>query len=238
MHASTYQSSFPPSGFTPDPAQAHAATQLNDLHQRLVYHYTQRQSFNRKLAGWFQRKAAPVTGIYMWGGVGRGKTWLMDLFYDNLPIPHKLRLHFHHFMQTIHDQLSLHKGQRDPLKHIARNLAQHTQVICLDEFHVADITDAMLLRGLLEALFKEGVTLVATSNQAPDDLYKNGLQREQFIPAIALLKLHTQVVRVDGGIDHRLRLLEKADVWYTPLSHDTQQQLQTRFADLTKPHTH
>ena len=233
-----FQISLSQSGIVLDPAQMHASAQLENLHHRLLQQTETQHSLYSKLTPWLRHTRKPVTGIYLWGGVGRGKTWLMDLFYDNLPIPHKLRLHFHHFMQTIHDQLSLHKGQRDPLKHIARNLAQHTQVICLDEFHVADITDAMLLRGLLEALFKEGVTLVATSNQAPDDLYKNGLQREQFIPAIALLKLHTQVVRVDGGIDYRLRLLEKANVWYTPLSHDTQQQLQSRFTDLTKSHTH
>ena len=224
-------------GYTPDPAQAEAAARLENLQQRLLQYQPRHpviDSLSRKL-GWHIK---PVTGIYMWGGVGRGKTWLMDLFYDNLTTPRKLRLHFHHFMQTVHDQLSLLKGQRDPLKHIAHNLACSTKIICLDEFHVSDITDAMLLRGLLEALFDEGVCLVATSNQAPDELYKNGLQREQFLPAIALLKQHTEVVRVDGGIDHRLRLLEKADVWYSPLNEVTHSQLRTRFNDLTQHHHH
>lgn len=219
-------------GIMPDPAQTLAATQLEDLHHRLLHRHHSRQSFHHKLTGWMQNRQTPVTGIYIWGGVGRGKTWLMDMFFDNLPFKQKLRLHFHHFMQTVHDQLSLLKGQRDPLKLIARNLARHTCVICLDEFHVDDITDAMLLRGLLDALFSEGVTLVATSNLPPDDLYKNGLQREQFLPAIALIKTFTNVIRLDSGIDYRLRLLEKADVWYTPLDDDTRNKLLTRFAEL------
>jgi cell division protein ZapE len=219
-------------GLTPDPAQVLAAAQLEDLQHRLLHSNRERHAFSRKLTNWFQKHQLPVTGIYMWGGVGRGKTWLMDLFFDNLPFKQKLRLHFHHFMQTVHDQLSLLKGQRDPLRLIARNLARHTQVICLDEFHVDDITDAMLLRGLLDALFNEGVTLVATSNQPPDELYKHGLQREQFLPAIALIKTFTEVLRVDGGIDHRLRLLEKADVWHVPLGETTDNKLKTRFAEL------
>ena len=233
-----FQFSLSQPGITPDPAQAHAAAQLENCRQRLIQQQQAQQQWHFKLTRRLRSHQPPVTGIYLWGGVGRGKTWLMDLFYDNLPGTHKLRLHFHHFMQTVHDQLSLLKGQRNPLKQIAHNLARRAQVICLDEFHVADIADAMLLRGLLEALFQHGVSLVATSNQAPDDLYKTGLQREQFLPAIALIKAHTQVVRVDGGIDHRLRLLEKADVWYTPLGHDTQQQLQLRFRDLTASHSH
>lgn len=223
--------------FTPDPAQQRAASELEDLHQRLVWRVEQQQSLANRLAARWRRRT-PVTGIYLWGGVGRGKTWLMDLFFDNLPFKQKIRLHFHHFMQTVHDQLSLLKGQRNPLQRIAHNLARHSLVICLDEFHVADITDAMLLRGLLEALFNEGVTLVATSNQPPDDLYKNGLQREQFIPAIALLKSHTRIIRVDGGIDHRLRLLEKADIWYTPLNPDTDRLLLSRFNELAPAHPH
>lgn len=227
-----YQLNLAKPGITPDPAQAQAAAQLEDLHHRLIHSNHHRHSFSSKLTGWFQGEQTPVTGLYLWGGVGRGKTWLMDLFYDNLPFRQKLRLHFHHFMQTVHDQLSLLKGQRDPLKLIARNLARRTQIICLDEFHVDDITDAMLLRGLLDALLNEGVTLVATSNQPPDELYKHGLQREQFLPAIALIKTFTKVIRVDGGIDHRLRLLEKADVWYTPLGDDTHNKLRTRFAEL------
>lgn len=227
-----YQICLSQSSISADPAQANAAEQLADLHQRLISNIAYRQSIQTRLYKWMQRTQTPVTGIYMWGGVGRGKTWLMDLFYDNLPCNQKMRLHFHHFMQTVHDQLSLLKGQRDPLKFIAHNLARHTQVICLDEFHVDDIADAMLLRGLLAALFNEGVTLVATSNLPPDDLYKNGLQREQFVPAIELIKKHAQIVRVDGGIDHRLRLLEKADVWYTPLNDSNNRQLMTRFSEL------
>jgi cell division protein ZapE len=227
-----FQTGIARSGFTPDPAQSAAAIQLADLQKRLLQQNRHKLSVRHKITRMLQSRHRPVTGIYIWGGVGRGKTWLMDLFHDSLPIRQKLRLHFHHFMQTVHDELSLLKGQRDPLQLIARNLARQTQVICLDEFHVDDITDAMLLRGLLAALFNEGVTLVATSNQSPDELYKNGLQREQFVPAIELLKQSTQVIRVDDGIDHRLQMLERADVWYTPLGDATDAQLLGRFTEL------
>jgi len=142
------------------------------------------------------------------------------------------RLHFHHFMQAIHDQLSIIGEQKKPLKHIARSFARRYQLICLDEFHVSDITDAMLLYGLLESLFEEGIVLVVTSNQSPDDLYKNGLQRERFLPAIELIKQHTCTLELNGPIDHRLRLLEKADTWYL-LSNNSQQILEKRFLELT-----
>jgi cell division protein ZapE len=135
-------------------------------------------------------------------------------------------------MRAIHDQLSLLRGQQNPLKLIARNFAKQYRILCLDEFHVADITDAMLLYGLLEALFQEGVCLVATSNQPPDELYKNGLQRDRFLPAIKLIKQHTTPVFIDGDIDHRLRLLEKADTWYDAGHPESQRQLRARFEEL------
>ncbi len=147
------------------------------------------------VSGWWARirgkRPAPVTGLYMWGGVGRGKTWLMDLFFDSLPGKAKLRIHFHRFMARVHAALKTKQSTRDPLAEIAREWAAQYRVLCFDEFFVSDIADAMLLGGLLQALFEEGVTLVATSNVAPDDLYRDGLQRAKFLPAIESLKEHT-----------------------------------------------
>ncbi len=150
----------------------------------------------------------------MWGGVGRGKTWLMDLFFQSLPFRDKQRSHFHRFMQSVHDELKKHKEQANPLDRVADRLAQKARVLCFDELFVTDIADAMLLGNLFRGLFERGVTLVATSNVAPDDLYKEGLQRARFLPAIRQLKEHTQVVHMDGGADYRLRLLERAHTWF------------------------
>ena len=215
-----------------DPAQARTLAYFDALRADLL----NRQQQQNAMGGLFNRllntKKSPVTGLYLWGGVGRGKTWMMDLFFDTLPFEEKIRLHFHHFMRAVHDQLSLLKGQQNPLKLIARNFAKKYVILCLDEFHVADITDAMLLYGLLDALFGEGVSLVATSNQAPDELYKNGLQRDRFIPAIDLIKQHTRVVNIDGDLDHRLRLLEKADTWYDSREPDSHEKLRARFDEL------
>ncbi|VAW62405.1 ATPase, AFG1 family [hydrothermal vent metagenome] len=176
------------------------------------------------------------TGAYIWGDVGRGKTWLMDMFYDTIDTnslsgQHKIRLHFNHFMQLIHDQLSLIDEQKKPLQHIARAFAQRYQLLCLDEFHVSDITDAMLLYGLLETLFEQGVVLVTTSNQPPDELYRNGLQRERFLPAIELIKTYSETLTLEGKTDHRLRILDKADIWYLH-SQTSHQQLEARFMEL------
>ncbi len=174
----------------------------------------------------------PVTGIYLWGGVGRGKTWLMHLFYENLAFEEKQRLHFHAFMQSVHEQLGEMKKQKNPLTVIARNYSRRYRVLCLDEFIVTNITDAMLLSGLLRALFKCGVTLVATSNRPPDDLYLNGLQRERFLPAIELIKTHCQVIQLDNGIDHRLALLERSHLYLTPLTDENRKIMQQHFFSL------
>ena len=185
---------------------------------------------NFSLLKWFtKQKQEPVTGLYLWGGVGRGKTWLMDIFYDCLPFENKLRMHFHHFMKYVHDELRQLAGQKNPLEQVAKHLAMRAKVICFDEFFVADITDAMILAGLLEPLFKNGVTLVTTSNVVPDELYKDGLQRARFLPAIALLNKYTTVLNVDGGTDYRLRILQKADTYYCPLSDENTRRLQDTF---------
>lgn len=159
----------------------------------------------------------PVKGLYFWGGVGRGKTYLMDTFYDSLPFERKVRTHFHRFMQRVHADLRELEGQANPLDAIAKKYADEACIICFDEFFVSDITDAMILGGLFERLFAQGVSLVATSNIIPDNLYLNGLQRARFLPAIAMLKEHTEIVNVDGGIDYRLRVLEQAELYHCPL---------------------
>jgi cell division protein ZapE len=218
--------------FDEDPAQHKAMDFFDRLHDDLAHKIKQENSPGFHIRNLLGTTPTPVTGLYLWGGVGRGKTWMMDLFFDALPYPEKIRLHFHHFMRAVHDQLSLLKGHRNPLRLIARNFAKKYRLLCLDEFHVSDITDAMLLYGLLDALFQQGVSLVATSNLAPDELYKNGLQRERFIPAIELIKKHTKIVNIDNGVDHRLRLLEKADTWYPSTTTDSHARLQQRFEQL------
>jgi len=229
-----YQIEISKKGFNKDPAQARTIDYFENLHHRLIEHDKNKSNIRHKLKQLLNiKQTTPVTGLYLWGGVGRGKTWLMDLFFDTLPFENKIRLHFHHFMQTVHDQLTLLKGHRDPLILVARSFAKKSHILCLDEFHISDITDAMLLYGLLDALFKEGVTLIATSNQQPDELYKHGLQRDRFLPAIDLIKKHTESVNVNGEIDHRLRLLEKAETWYLTVDETTEDVLRSRFEQLS-----
>jgi cell division protein ZapE len=198
-------------GHVADAAQLAAIAKLDDLRLRLME--PQRRGLFDGLLG---RKPPRILerGLYFWGGVGRGKTFLMDLFFQSLPFKSKQRSHFHRFMQSVHEQLKKHTDQVNPLEIIADKLAAKTRVICFDEFFVADIADAMLLGTLFTALFARGVSLVATSNIPPDQLYKDGLQRARFLPAIKQLNQHTEVINVDGGIDYRLRLLERAMGWF------------------------
>jgi cell division protein ZapE len=172
----------------------------------------------------------PPRGLYLWGGVGRGKTLLMDLFFASVSAD---RSHFYHFMRDVHAALAAIKQQPDPLDLIAQRLSERTRVICLDEFFVADIADAMILAGLFDGLFRRGVTLVATSNVPPQDLYKDGLQRQRFLPAIALIQTHVEVMHLDGGIDYRLRQLERAPTYLDSKAIGTAAALQERFAALT-----
>ena len=178
----------------------------------------------------------PVKGIYLWGGVGRGKTYLMDWFAEALPLPGKRRLHFHHFMRDLHEELAGLPRQPDPLERVAEHLFQDLRVLCLDEFVVTDITDATLLHGLLRAFFRRGVTLVTTSNTPPDLLYLNGLQRPLFLPAIALLKEHTQVFELDGGEDYRLRTLREEGVYHHAGEGDAEAHLESTFRRLLGGH--
>jgi cell division protein ZapE len=172
----------------------------------------------------------PTTGVYLWGDVGRGKTFAMDVFFDALPCDDKLRYHFHRLMYRVHNRLKELPGETDPIDIVAAEIAAQARVICFDEFFVADIGDAMILGKLLKGLFHRGVCLVATSNIPPDELYRDGLQRQQFVPAIELLKTHVQVLHVDGAQDYRLRVLEQAEIWHAPLDEQAEQNLQQYFA--------
>lgn len=203
-------------GYRPDPAQQQAVALLDQLRNKLTAATTGRLLGKKLLGGLLSggKLHQLQRGLYVWGGVGRGKTWLMDLFFQSLPFRDKQRSHFHRFMQSVHDELKKHKDQADPLDLLAGKLARKARVLCFDELFVTDIADAMLLGNLFRSLFERGVTLVATSNVAPDDLYKDGLQRARFMPAIRLLKEHTQVVHMDSGTDYRLRLLERAPTWF------------------------
>lgn len=222
--------------FQTDVEQYNAVHKLAQLQQNISDLINQKQTLNYKIRALLRLSLPTVSGCYIWGDVGRGKTWLMDMFFESfdsssLISERKIRLHFHHFMQAIHDQLSLNGKQKKPLEFIARSFASRYQLICLDEFHVSDITDAMLLYGLLETLLDEGVILVVTSNQIPDNLYKNGLQRERFLPAIQLLKQYNHIIELNGAVDHRLRLLEKADTWHLS-SENSHNILESRFNEL------
>ncbi|MDZ7809125.1 MAG: cell division protein ZapE [Arhodomonas sp.] len=209
--------------FVADPAQARAVEALDDLHRRLVSAPESASPGPGGLRGLLRRlrggapEREPEPGVYLWGGVGRGKTWLMDIFYECLPFEYKRRLHFHRFMRAVHNRLKALRERQDPLEIIAEEWAADTRVLCFDEFFVSDIADAMILAGLLRGLFRRGVTLVATSNIPPVELYRDGLQRERFVPAIELLERHTQVINVDGDTDYRLRFLEQAEIYHTPL---------------------
>lgn len=220
-------------GHNADAAQRYAVEQLDELRMRLIAarqpkNFLQRWLLQRKDRRELER------GIYLWGGVGRGKTWLMDLFYSSLPFKQKQRSHFHRFMQSIHEELRRHRNRADPLELIAQQIAVKTQVLCFDEFFVSDIADAMLLGNLLRGLFDRGVTLVATSNCAPDDLYKDGLQRGRFLPAIRLIKECTSVLNVDAGIDYRLRQLEHARIWFDLADQNAMTEMQSLFTQLAQ----
>lgn len=226
-------------GFQHDPAQERAVRALQDVYDRLMTQPVPASSSSKKsgllarLAG--RDKATPppaARGLYLWGGVGRGKTYLVDTFVDALPLANKQRIHFHSFMRAVHAELKTLKSQQDPLRAVARHFAEKARVICLDEFFVSDITDAMLLYGLLQELFNQGVTLITTSNIPPDDLYKSGLQRARFLPAIDLLKQHLDILNVDGGVDYRLRYLEKAEIYHAPLDERAEQVLNEAFSNI------
>ncbi|WP_187359922.1 cell division protein ZapE [Chitinolyticbacter meiyuanensis] len=213
-------------GFIRDEAQAAAIARLDALWHALV-------EFKRKRNRWFGRTLLPQPelpqGLYLWGGVGRGKSFLMDAFFAGLPYRRKKRLHFHQFMQEVHAELRKLQGVSDPMVKVAERWARNVRVLCFDEFHVSDIADAMMLRRLLEQLLTRGVVMVATSNYAPDNLYPNGLQRANFLPAIALIKEKLDVLNVDGGTDYRMRTLTAARTYLMPHDAAAERELTTLF---------
>lgn len=221
----------------PDQRQYEIVGKLQDLYERLLRReerLTEQQGQQIGfLSALFGKKSIPQPmlepGLYLWGGVGRGKTLLCDMFFDGLPIEAKKRIHFHRFMRGVHDQLAAIKNVESPLEIVADKLAEDCRVLVLDEMHVNDITDAMLMGGLLQALFSRGVSLVTTSNAEPDSLYKDGLQRSRFIPAIESIKQHTEVVFLGGDIDYRLRVLQNAEIYYTPLDEFADASLEAYF---------
>ncbi|GAB2998307.1 cell division protein ZapE [Psychrosphaera aestuarii] len=215
--------------FHHDASQENAVKHLQRLYDDLTAEPKARSFFSKLFASKPEKSAQ---GLYFWGGVGRGKTYLVDTFYHSLPFEKKLRIHFHRFMHKVHDQMKSLQGQSDPLKIVAKNLANEARVICFDEFFVSDITDAMILGTLLEELFKLDVVFVTTSNIVPDDLYKNGLQRARFLPAIKLLNDHCDVVNVDSGVDYRLRTLEQAEIYHFPLDPQAEKNLEHYFCQL------
>ena len=210
-----------------DPAQQAALDQLDRIHAALL------QPVQRGLLQRLRKQSAePVQGLYLWGGVGRGKTFMVDLFYDGLPIEAKHRSHFHRFMRDVHARLREHAGERDPLASIARAAGRRWRVLVLDEFFVTDIGDAMLLGRLMEHLFANGVALVTTSNIAPENLFKDGLQRASFLPAIAQIQQHCKVLELASDHDYRLRALTRSPVYRAPLDAGADRWLATRWEEL------
>lgn len=221
----------------PDAAQAAFVGRLQDLYRRLSLR-VQAPDVALSVVARLGRLFSPPTpaeaprGIYVWGSVGRGKTLLMDFFFDSLPFEDRLRIHFHDFMAHVHAELKVLGHRRDPLATVADRLRERSSVLCLDEFYVADIADAMLLGRLLEAVLARGIALVATSNSRPGDLYRDGLQREQFLPAIALIEERTEVIHLDSATDYRLRTLERDEVYHAPLDDGARAAMARCFADL------
>lgn len=211
-----YEESLLREGHVRDPAQLLIIERFEALQRDLLDFEPPKKGLLARITGNRDHEYAGVKGLYIWGGVGRGKTFLMDLFFDALPIKKKKRIHFHRMMHDVHARLTALHDVEDPLDVVAKHIAAETRVLCFDEFFVSDIGDAMILGRLLDGLFRRGVTLVATSNSRPDDLYRDGLQRQQFLPAIDLLNTHTNVINMDGGTDYRLRLLQQAGTWLTP----------------------
>ncbi len=225
-----YEALLESGALTPDPAQEEAADRLQALHNALRSYSG---PANEGIAGWFGFKKTPPKGLYLWGGVGRGKTLLMDIFFNNTGFAKKRRVHFHEFMAEVHERIAewralpeaekkKHKAYNraspdDPMPPVAHDLAREALLLCFDEFHVTDIADAMILGRLFTSLFERGVVIVATSNRAPDDLYRDGLNRQLFLPFIALLKSRLDVFEMQSARDYRLAKLTSAPVYLTPL---------------------
>ncbi|HEY0180645.1 MAG TPA: cell division protein ZapE [Dokdonella sp.] len=218
-----------------DPAQERVLPELDRLHAALAPQAERPRALGR-LRSWLGARApaTPVRGLYLWGGVGRGKTFLMDLFVDACPPGVALRRHFHRFMRDVHAELRALGERADPLDAVAGRLSREARVLCLDEFQVTDIGDAMILGNLLRGLFERGVVLVTTSNTQPADLYKDGLQRERFLPAIALLERHCEIVELASAHDWRLRALKQAPLYHVPPGSEAERAMAATFRRVTR----
>jgi cell division protein ZapE len=223
-----YEAALAERGYRSDDAQQAAVVALERCEREWAEYKARRRNALTKL---IVRPPIP-RGVYMWGGVGRGKSFLMDCFFHALPLTRKTRLHFHEFMREVHRELQELKGTADPLEELARRMARRFRLICFDEFHVADVTDAMILHRLLDALFANRVSIVATSNFHPDGLYPNGLHRDRILPAIELLKAKLEVINVDAGTDYRRRMLQKLPLLHTPLGPQAEAALEVAFESL------
>ncbi len=221
-----YQHALQQRDFKADPAQRAAVDRLQRAYEEWVEYKSRRSNGLKRL---INRPDVP-RGVYLWGGVGRGKSFLMDSFYSVVPVVRKTRVHFHEFMRGVHRQLDELRGVADPLDEVALRIAKKYRLICFDEFHVSDIADAMILYNLLSALFEHGVSFIMTSNYDPDLLYPDGLHRDRMLPTIALLKAKLDVMNVDAGIDYRGRALEQVEAYYTPLNAATDKALRDAYA--------
>ncbi|AOB40185.1 DNA replication protein [Bordetella parapertussis] len=224
-----YEHALAERGYQPDEAQLQAVERLQRYYAEWVRFKALRSNALKKL---LNRPDVP-RGVYLWGGVGRGKSFLMDAFYATVPVVRKTRLHFHEFMRGVHRELEEVKGTQDPLDEVARRLARRYRLICFDEFHVSDVADAMILYRLLLKLFEHGTSFVMTSNYEPSTLYPDGLHRDRILPAIALIQGRMDVLNVDAGIDYRRRSLEQVQCYHTPLDAQARQALEHAFAQLS-----
>jgi cell division protein ZapE len=227
-----YEAELKARGYVADPAQLRAVEALERCAGEWAHYKVQRSNVLKKL---INRPAIP-RGVYMYGGVGRGKSFLMDCFFQAVPIRRKTRLHFHEFMREVHRELAELQGTVNPLDELGARMAKRYRLVCFDEFHVADITDAMILHRLLDALFDNGVGFVTTSNFKPDDLYPNGLHRDRILPAIALLKQKLEVINVDNGTDYRRRTMEHLKLYHSPLGDEANRAMDEAFTQLAEMH--
>ncbi|MBC7434486.1 MAG: cell division protein ZapE [Bdellovibrionales bacterium] len=225
-----YQAELKSRGYLSDPAQLRAVQALERCATEWAGYKEQRSNAFKKL---INRPDIP-RGVYMHGGVGRGKSFLMDCFYSAVPIVRKTRLHFHEFMREVHRELADLKGTPNPLDELGRRMAKRYRLLCFDEFHVADITDAMILHRLLSALFDNGVGFVTTSNFKPDDLYPGGMHRDRILPAIALLNDNLEVISVDNGTDYRRRTMQQVKLYHVPLGSKADAEMSEAFTKLAE----
>ena len=225
-----YQQTLAERGYQSDPAQLRAVAALQRCQDEWAAYKARRSNAITKA---LVRPPIP-RGVYMYGGVGRGKSFLMDAFFQAVPLTRKTRLHFHEFMREVHRELQDLKGLQNPLDELGRRIARRYRLICFDEFHVADVTDAMILHRLLESLFANRVSIVTTSNFKPDELYPNGLHRDRILPAIALLNQQLEVINVDNGTDYRRRTLEHVQLYHTPLGPQADAAMTQAFDELAE----